>query len=130
MATGEPNTDDVDAVAQFLSDQDGTIYGSTASAFVYDEDISAQERLIGAARYRFYSEDWTKSITSISSRALYADYVAASGLETYLQQEIYRKQEHIEALLSVYTAQQIKAGKGTREANRLARQSGIESAIE
>ena len=128
-ATGDPNTQDVDAVAQFLSDQDGTTYGSNASAFVYDEDVSSQERLIGAARHRFYSEDWAKSITSISSRALYADYVAASGLESYIQQEIYRKKEHIEALLAVYTAQQIKAGKGTREANRLARQNGIESAI-
>lgn len=128
-ATGDPDTQDVDAVAQFLSEQDGTTYGTTAAAYIYDEDLSAQERLLGAAKHRFFSEEWAKSITSISSRALYADYVAASGLEAYLQQEIYRKKEHIEALLAVYTAQQIKAGKGTREANRLARQNGIESSI-
>ena len=93
------------------------------------DSLSPQARLLGASKYRFVSNEWAKSITSISSRALYADYVAASGLEAYLQQEIYRKKEHIEALLAVYTAQQIKAGKGTREANRLARQNGIESSI-
>lgn len=121
ITSGETEDDD-----GFLSEVDGT---GVASAFDITEPRSFDARIKDAARYRFYSDSWTKSITSISSRALYADYVAANGLEVYLQEEIYRKKEHIEALLAVYTAQQIKAGKGTREANRLARQNGIESAI-
>lgn len=95
-------------IAQFLFEQGGNIYGGEVSHFDDDENLSLEERLWNIANFRFSSEDWAKSLTSASNRALYADYVAAEGLELYLKREMQKRTQHIEALYATLAAQKIK----------------------
>lgn len=110
LATGI-NNPTPEQVAGFLFENSGTTYGGSVEVFEDDEDISFQERLIRAATFRFNSENWTKSITSATNRALYADYVAANGLEVFLKNEIQKKRNHIEALFATLASQKIKDSK-------------------
>ena len=97
--------------ANFLFENNENSYGGVVDSFVSNEDISFNERLQNAANFRFNSESWTKSITSASNRALYADYVAANGLEVFLKNEIQKKRNHIEALFATLASQKIKEAK-------------------
>lgn len=108
--TGNNNMSDEEK-ANFLFEMGGETYGGTVESFVSDEDISFSERLRAASLFRFSSDKWAFSIVAASNRALYADYVAANGLEVFLKNEIQKKRNHIEALFATLASQKIKESK-------------------
>lgn len=108
---------------QSLSDSDG--YGVIPSAPVGDyASMSSTEMMLTEAQRRFSSADWNASITRASSRALWIDYLQATGVSNYLADALYRKKERVEALLSVYTAQRLEAERLKATAARQRAESG------
>jgi hypothetical protein len=56
---------------------------------------------------RFSDAKWNTNITTVSSRALWVDYVRALGVANFMNERIYAKKERVEALLAMYTSQKL-----------------------
>lgn len=75
------------SLPSMLNDADG--YGALPSPPIGDyETMSPQEMLSTEARRRFADSEWNKSITQVSSRALWVDYTRAAGVSIYLSAAI------------------------------------------
>jgi hypothetical protein len=106
------------SMANVLNDADG--YGSLPSPPIGDyETMSPAEMLSTEAQRRFADSEWNKSITQVSSRALWVDYTRATGVSIYLTAAIRQKQERMEALMAVYTAQKLAGKRAQVEAAQL-----------
>src|SRR6218665_1161472 len=105
------------SLPSMLNDADG--YGALPSPPIGDyETMSPQEMLSTEARRRFADSEWNKSITQVSSRALWVDYTRAAGVSIYLNAAIRQKQERMGALMAVYTAQKLALKRQQVEAAR------------
>lgn len=87
------------------------MYTGTVETYQDNRKLSLEERIDSVANFRFQSDSWAKSITSASSRSLYADHLSAKGTELYLKNEIQKKRNHIEALFATLASQKIKEAK-------------------
>jgi hypothetical protein len=72
--------------------------------------MSPAEMMSTEAQRRFADSEWNKSITQVSSRALWVDYLRAQGVSAQLNAAIRQKKERMEALMALYTSQKL-AGK-------------------
>jgi hypothetical protein len=94
------------SMASVLNDADG--YGSLPSPPIGDfETMSPAEMMSTEAQRRFADSEWNKSITQVSSRALWVDYLRAMGVSAQLNAAIRQKKERMEALMAVYTSQKL-----------------------
>lgn len=104
-------------LATILNDADG--YGSLPSPPIGDyETMSPAEMMSTEAMRRFADAEWNQSITRVSSRALWVDYLRAMGVSAQLTEAIRRKKERMEALMAVYTSQMLSAKRNRVEAAR------------
>ena len=118
------------SMSSVLNDADG--YGSLPSPPIGDyETMSPAEMLSTEAQRRFADSEWNKSITQVSSRALWVDYTRAAGVSIYLSAAIRQKQERMEALMAVYTAQKLAAKRQQVDAAReRAQRADVQRAIQ
>ena len=95
-------------ISSVLNDADG--YGALPSPPIGDyETMSPIEMMATEARRRFNDSEWNQNISKVSSRALWIDYLRAKGVAVYLDAAVQRKRARVEALLAVYTSQQLEA---------------------
>jgi murein DD-endopeptidase len=96
-------------ISSMLNDADG--YGSLPSPPMGAyETMSPLEMMATEARRRFGDAEWNTSITKVSSRALWVDYVRAKGVAVYMEAALQAKRDRVEALMALYTSQ-VMAGK-------------------
>lgn len=106
------------SMASVLNDADG--YGSLPSPPIGDfETMSPAEMMSTEAQRRFADSVWNKSITQVSSRALWVDYLRAQGVSAQLNAAIRQKKERMEALLALYTSQKLAGKRAQVEAAQL-----------
>ena len=83
------------------------------------------------AQRRFADSEWNKSITQVSSRALWVDYLRAQGVSAQLNAAIRQKKERMEALLALYTSQKLAAKRQQVDAAReRAQRADVQRAIQ
>ncbi|MDE1715333.1 M23 family metallopeptidase [Chromobacterium amazonense] len=105
------------SIASALSDADG--YGSLPSAPIGDyETMSPAEMMNTEAMRRFTDSEWNRSITQVSSRALWVDYLRAMGVSAQLNAAIRQKKERMEALMALYTSQKLAVKRQQVDAAR------------
>ena len=80
---------------------------------------------------RFADSEWNTSITKVSSRALWVDYLRAQGVSAQLNAAIRQKKERMEALLALYTSQKLAAKRQQVDAAReRAQRADVQRAIQ
>jgi hypothetical protein len=105
------------SVEASLSDSDG--YGALPSPPIGDYDtMSPLEMMTTEARRRFADSEWNTNVATVSSRALWVDYLRALGVSAYINEAIRQKKERVEALLALYTSQKLAAEKAQVTAMR------------
>ena len=105
------------SMSSVLNDADG--YGSLPSPPIGDyETMSPAEMMSTEAQRRFADSEWNKSITQVSSRALWVDYLRAMGVSAQLNAAIRQKKERMEALMALYTSQKLAAKRQQVDAAR------------
>ncbi|MDR2208493.1 MAG: M23 family metallopeptidase [Azoarcus sp.] len=107
------NADAVQAAAagkppeKWLPDTEG--FGSLPSPPTGDYDsLSPLEMMLTESQRRFGDADWHRNVATVSSRALYVDYLRVVGTRNFITQSIHQKQEKIEALLAIYLTLKLK----------------------
>jgi hypothetical protein len=118
------------SMASVLNDADG--YGSLPSPPIGDyETMSPAEMMSTEAMRRFADSEWNTSITKVSSRALWVDYLRAMGVSAQLNAAIRQKKERMEALMALYTSQKLAAKRQQVDAAReLAQRADVQRAIQ
>lgn len=92
--------------AAMMKDSDG--YGALPPPPLGDySSMSVSEMMKTEAGRRFSDSKWNTNITTVSSRALWVDYVRALGVANFMNERIYAKKERVEALLALYTSQKL-----------------------
>lgn len=117
------------SVASVMTDADG--YGSLPSAPLgASETMSPAEMMATEAKRRFSDSQWNTNIVKVSSRALWVDYVRAQGVSAYMKEAIRQKKERVEALMALYTAQQLGGAKANAtQAKERAQRASAASAV-
>ncbi len=96
--------------ATVMSDSDG--FGALPTAPIGDYDtLSPADMMATEARRRFIDTEWNESVTKVSSRALWLDYLRAVGVASYINEMTRLKKERVEALLALYTSQKLANNK-------------------
>lgn len=103
--------------AEWLSDKEG--YGALPEPPIGGyATMSASEMLMTEATRRLSDAEWNANLTTVTSRALWVDYVRTIGISNYLSAEIQRKKERVEALLAIYSSQKLGGIRAkTKDAN-------------
>lgn len=103
---------------EYAEDSGG--YGSLPEAPIGDYGtMSASEMMQTEAYRRFTDSKWNTELTKVGQRALILDYVRAQGLENYLDNQIMKKKEKIEALVAMLTSTQLNDLKENNYKNKL-----------
>ena len=89
--------------------KDGEVFGMPPLPPIGEYDaMSSSEMMMTEAWKRFSDENWEQNIRKLSYRALWVDYNRALAFGNFMQREIDRKKEKIEALLAIYATQRLK----------------------
>ena len=96
--------------------KDGEAFGMPALAPIGEYDaMSVSEMMRTEAWKRFSDADWDQDVRKLSIRALWVDYNKAMAFGNFMQREIDRKKERIEALLATFTLQRLQRLQGMHE---------------
>lgn len=94
------------SVASVYSDDDG--FGVLPSPPIGGYDaMSPADMMAREARRRFADSEWNANVATVSSRALWVDYLRAIGVANYINEMTRLKKERVEALLALYTSQKL-----------------------
>lgn len=117
------------STAEYVEDNGG--YGSLPEPPVGDySSMSASEMMQTEAYRRFTDSKWNAELAKVGQRALILDYVRAQGLENYMDNQILKKKEKIEALMAMLTSIQLKNLKENNfKNNRVASENNTTNAI-
>lgn len=90
---------------EYLSDRDS--YGALPGVrYEKYENTSPSEMLAKESKRRMIDAEWQKSLTLVSKRALWVDYLQTIAVSNYMQEAIHRKKEKVEGLLAILVSQE------------------------
>jgi murein DD-endopeptidase len=117
-----PAVDDVQIAAANTDALQANSAGESPAVFVEDSGVfgalpeapigkygtmSASEMMQTEAFRRFTDSNWNTELTRVGERALFLDYVRAEGLSNYMDNQVLKKKERIEALLATLSSIQL-----------------------